>query len=90
MTTIRLTPAQKRKLEGARKVIEGYRGRRMSRGEAVEELADFALGRRAEFAGVADEEIPPWKDDPLFAPDFGFDFGKTDEKSVDRLVYGRK
>jgi hypothetical protein len=90
VTTVRLTPGQKRKLDGALKVIEGYRGRRLSRGEAVEALADFAMERRADLAQRTDEERPEWMDDPLLDPDFGFNFGRTDEKSVDRLVYGRR
>jgi len=90
VTTVRLTPAQKRKLEGARKVIEAHRGRRLSRGEAVAELSDFAMERRADLAASSQRKDPPWKDDPLLAPDFGFHFGRTDAKSIDRLLYGGK
>lgn len=90
MTTIRLTPSQKRRVEGAIKVVEGYRGRRMSRGEAVAEFADFVMGKRAEFVARKDAEEPPWKDDPIFKPDFGWHFGRTDASSVDELVYGRR
>lgn len=90
VTTIRLTPAQKRKLEGARKVIEAHRGRRMSRGEAVAHLAEFALDRRAELVEQNPEVKPSWLDDPLLDPNIGWDMGYTDEKTVDRLLYGRK
>lgn len=90
MTTIRLTPSQKRKLDRALKVIEGYRGRRLSRGEAVESLADFAMDRRDQLAAEAEGRAPDWRDDPIFAPDFGWDMGYTDEKTVDRLLYGRR
>ncbi len=88
MTTIRLTPTQKRKLEGARKVIEAHRGRRLSRGEAVAELAEFAMERRADLVNEDRNAEPPWKDDPLLDPDIGFHFGRTDAKSIDRLIYG--
>ena len=82
MTTIRLTPAQNRKLEGARKIFEARRGRRLSLGQVVAELADF-IRRTA-------EEARPCSGDPLLDPKIGWHFGRTDEKSVDKLVYGRR
>ena len=90
MTTLRLTPSQKRTLEKARQVLSSRSGRRISQGEAVEQFARFAFERRADLGRGADSELPPWKDDPLFDPDIGFRLGRTDERSVDRLVYGRR
>jgi hypothetical protein len=90
MPTVRFTPSQKRRLDAALKVIEGYRGRRLSRGEAIAQLADRASKRPAEFAEPLTPETPEWLNDPIFDPNFGIDMGRTDEKTVDRLLYGRR
>lgn len=89
VTTIRLTPAQKRKVDGALKVIEGYRGRRLSRGEVVAKAVDVAMRHRDE---LADEEegAPEWRSDPIFDRDIGIDMGKTDGRTVKRLLYGMR
>lgn len=90
VTTLRLSLAQKRRLEEAQKVLEARKGRSLAKGEVVERLARFALERRGEWAEEERGDEAPWRDDPLFDPDIGFDMGKTDERSVDKLLYGRR
>lgn len=90
MTTLRLTGAQKRKLEEARQVLEALEGDRVTQGEAVEFLAGFALEHRTDLARRQNPEKPSWIDDPLLDPEIGFDMGKTDERTRDRLLYGRR
>lgn len=90
VTTLRLSQGQKRRLEEAQRVLEARRGRSVAKGEVVERLARFALERRGEWAQEPLPEPVPWRDDPLFDPDIGFDMGKTDERTVHRLLYGRR
>ena len=89
MTTIRVTPSQKRKLDGALRVIQGYQGRRVARGEALARVVDVAM-RHPEELGGDDEERPAWRDDPIFDPNIGIDMGKTDGRTVKRLLYGMR
>lgn len=90
MTTIRLTPRQKGKLSKASEILAGLRRRRLSQGDAVEVLADFALHHRGLLAESADDIERPRGDDPFFDRSLTFDFGPTDERTHDRLLYGRK
>jgi len=90
VTTIRLTASQKRSLERARSVLRKSRRREVPRGEAVAVLAEFALRHRESLAagGEGDERIP--EDDPLFDFSIVFDIGRTDERTHDRVLYGRR
>ena len=89
-TSVRLRTAQKRKLEEAVKLLERRLGRRMTRGQAVTALADAALRKPElldEAAGQLDLDL---RDDPFFDPSFAFDMGKTDARTLDKLLYGGK
>lgn len=88
MTTVRLTTAQKSKLEKAAEVLRNTRGRRVSRGEAVAALAEFALRHRELLAAAAERDVRR-DDDPFFDLSLTFDLGRTDEKTHDRVLYGR-
>ena len=90
MTTIRLTPRQKSKLSKASLILASLRGRRLSQGDAVEALAEFALRNRGLLPESADDIERPRDDDPFFDRSLTFDFGPTDERTHDRLLYGRK
>ena len=89
MTTLRLTPGQKRSLERAADVIERISGRRPSQGEAVEKLAEFALGHPALWAEDARDDPYDYASDPLFDMKIVFGGGKRSKKSVDETLYGR-
>jgi len=52
MTTIRLDEAQKKKLAKAARLLEASTGRKLSQGDAVEALSEFAL-RNRELANAA-------------------------------------
>ena len=90
MTTVRLTHVQKRKLEKARKLLATRRGRRVTQGEAVERLADLAIDNHAALTEREPREDRPWSDDPLTSRSIGWDFGYTDHRTIDRLLYGRR
>src|SRR3989304_1554035 len=97
MTTIRLSPRQKAKLNEASRILQALRKRRVSHGEAVEALAEVApgegarpaladrrlLARAAEGPSVREEE-------PFFDLSLVFALGPTDERTHDRVLYGRK
>lgn len=89
MTTLRLTLEQKETLRKASKILETALGRKVSQGDAVEALAEFALRHRDILSRAADELalVPP--DDPFFDLSLTFDLGRTDERSHDRLLYGK-
>jgi len=53
MTTVRLTPSQKKRLQEAAAIVERFSGRRPSQGETVERLAQFALKHPALWAEEA-------------------------------------
>lgn len=89
VTTIRLTAAQKKRLGQASQVLGSVLGRRLSQGETVDALADFALRNRDLLGSDPEELNRPRDDDPFFDPDLTFDFGRTDERSHDRVLYGR-
>lgn len=90
MTTLRLTPDQKAKLRKAADILETTLGRKVSQGDAVEALAEFALRHRDMLTRASDELalVPP--DDPFFDLRLTFDLGRTDERSHDRLLYGKR
>lgn len=91
VTTVRLTDAQKRKLEGARKLIAARRGQRVSQGDTIERLVDFAMEHSAGWAEAGSkEEEESLLDDPLLDPNIGWNMGPTDHRTVDRLLYGRR
>ncbi len=89
MTTIRLTEAQKELLNRATGILEGVLGRGLSQGEAVEALATFALRNRALLATSSKESARSLETDPFYDMSIAFDIGKTDERTVDKVLYGR-
>lgn len=89
MTTIRLTEAQKDLLNRATGILEGVLGRRLSQGEAVEALATFALRNRALLASSSKDSARSLENDPFYDASIVFDMGKTDERTVDKVLYGK-
>lgn len=87
-TSIRLGSSQKRKLEQAAKLLERRLGRRVSHGQAVEALADAALRRPQLLDQAAERMDLDLRDDPFFDPSFVFDLGKTDARTIDKILYG--
>ncbi|HEX9708414.1 MAG TPA: hypothetical protein VGB42_00335 [Candidatus Thermoplasmatota archaeon] len=90
VTTLRLTRAQKRQLEEAKRLLEARTGRSISQGETVEMLSRFALDKRAMLVESIEEDEETWEGDPLFDHRLTFAAGRTNEKTIDRLLYGRK
>lgn len=90
MTTIRLSPEQKEALRKAAEILEKSLGRRLSQGEAVAALAEFALRNRAALANAFASETMNLAEDPLYNTSLVFDAGPTDARSLDRLLYGRR
>ncbi len=85
-TSIRLKSTQKRKLEQAARLLERRSGRKVTHGEAVEALADAAI-RRPGLIDAAADRLDLSKD-LFFDPSFVFDMGKTNARTLDRLLYG--
>src|SRR5881296_2362294 len=88
MTTIRLSSEQKETVRKASEVLEKTLGRRLSQGEAVAALAEFALWNRAALANAFASEAPDLTKDPFYDTSLVFDAGPTDARSIDRLLYG--
>lgn len=89
MTTVRLTPSQKLKVRKASEILRSIVGRNVTQGETVAALADFALRHRELLADMASEATVHREDDPFFDLSLTFDLGKTDERTHDRVLYGR-
>jgi len=90
MTTIRLSSEQKEAVREASEILEKRLGRRLSQGEAVAALAEFALRNRAALANAVSAEMPDLTKDPFYDTSLVFDAGPTDARSLDRLLYGRR
>ncbi len=90
MTTIRLTSEQKEAVRKASGILEKSLGRRLSQGEAVAALAEFALRNRAALANAVSSETPDLAKDPFYNTSLVFDAGPTDARTIDRLLYGRR
>lgn len=90
MTTIRLAEDQKAKLEEAVRVLAATRGRKVSQGEAVAILADFASEHPDLLLRPTSAGAETWREDPFLDPSLAFDLGPTDERTHDRVLYGRK
>jgi len=90
VTTIRLTPAQKRKLDSAVKILARRRGAHVSRGEAVAELAEIALRNSVRWWPSGHEPEFDVSKDPLFDKSIIFDMGPTDSRKLDDLIYGHR
>jgi hypothetical protein len=90
MTTIRLTSSQKRQLEKAQAILVKASQRRISQGETVAALAEFALRNRVLLAKA--QQGPTWipEDDPFYDTSIAFDLGASDERTHDRTLYGRR
>jgi hypothetical protein len=89
-TTIRLTRDQKRKLQEAQDILQKRSTRKVSQGEAVRALAEFALRNRVLLAKSSEDEPPDLEDDPFYDLSIVFDFGATDARTHDRVLYGRR
>ena len=87
MTTIRLTDIQKDKLLRVVEIMRKVRGRSVSQGEAVEALVDLALGNRGLLADPAEGVRP---NDSFWDTSLTFDLGRTEERTHDRVLYGRR
>lgn len=83
-----MTGSQKARLEKALEILRAATGRRMSRGESVAALADFALRHRALLAKSKGELAQSRDRDPFFDATLVFDVGRTDERTHDRTLYG--
>jgi hypothetical protein len=90
MTTLRLSREQKEAVRKAAEILEKGLGRRLSQGEAVAALAEFALQNRTALAKAFSSEVPDLKSDPFYDMSIVFDFGPTDARTLDRLLYGRR
>jgi len=90
MTTIRLSSELKEAVRKASEILEKSVGRRLSQGEAVAALAEFALRNRASLANALSSEMPDLRKDPFHDTSLVFDAGPTDARSLDRLLYGRR
>jgi len=90
MTTLRLSPEQKKAVRQAAEIMEKSSGRRFSQGEAVAALAEFALRNRAALANAFSSEMPDLTKDPFYDTSLVFDAGPTDARTIDRLLYGRR
>src|SRR2546427_11039087 len=90
MTTLRVSAEQKEAVRKAAEVLEKSLGRRLSQGEAVAALAEFALRNRAALANSFALETMNLAEDPFYDTSLVFDAGPTDARSLDRLLYGRR
>jgi hypothetical protein len=90
MTTIRLSSEQKKTFRKASQILEKTLGRKLSQGEAVAVLAEFALRNRAALANAFASETPDFTNDPFYDTSLVFHVGPTDARSIDRLLYGRR
>lgn len=88
MTTVRLSKRQKKRLESGRRLLESLSHRKWSRGEVVERLAEFALDHRDLLASSGSEETLDRRNDPFFDLSIVFPGGPTDERTIDRVLYG--
>src|SRR5213080_427192 len=89
-TTVRLTSAQKRKLQEAQAILQKRSTRKISQGEAIGAFADFALQNRVLLASDAKDMRQALEDDPFYDLSIVFDLGPTDARTLDRLLYGRR
>jgi hypothetical protein len=90
MSTVRLTDAQKRRLTDGQRLLEGAEGRKLTQGEAIAELAQFALRHREILAARPHAARAELYDDPLLDSTLVIDMGPTDASSIDRLLYGKR
>ena len=89
VTTVRLTPAQKRRLHEAKQLLEGVEGRKLSHGEAIAAMAEFATRHREVLAEQPSDASAEIEGDPLLDLSLVFNMGRTDARSIDRLLYGQ-
>src|SRR5438876_11775522 len=89
-TTIRLSSAQKRKLQEAQAILQKQSTRKISQGMAVVALAEFALRNRVLLVRASEETRRALKDDPFYDLSIVFDVGPTDARTHDRVVYGTR
>ena len=90
MTTVRLTGSQKARLEASRRLLENAGGRKLTQGEAIEEMAQFVLHHReilGEHPGMSSAIAA---DDPMFDPKVVIEMGETDPSTIDRVLYRKR
>ncbi len=90
MTTVRLTSAEKRKLQKAQEILEKGSARKWSQGEAVAALAEFALRHRVLLSKASEDVKLVSEGDPFYDLSITFDIGATDARAHDRVLYGRR
>jgi len=55
----------------------------------VEALATFALRNRALLASSSKDSARSLENDPFYDTSIVFDMGKSDERTVDKVLYGK-
>ena len=90
MTTVRLTPEQKRHLQAGKRLLEGVEGRTLSHGEAIVAMAEFTTRHRELLAEQPSDASSEIEGDPLLDLSLLFDMGRTDARTVDRVLYGKR
>lgn len=90
MTTVRLTPTQKQRLEEGKLLLEGLTGERLTHGEVVRRLADAVLDHREVLAADPEQLTVDARRDPMLDWSITFDMGRTDARSHDRVLYGKR
>ncbi len=89
MPRIRLTDYQKAKLERVKRLLEALRSRKLTQGEAIEALVEFAE-RNREYLVRSNPRGDELRGDPLFDMSIVFDIGPTDARTHDRVLYRRE
>src|SRR5205809_7145276 len=89
-TTIRLSSAQKRKLQEAQAILQKQSTRKISQGKAVVALAEFALRNRVLLVRASEGMRRALKDDPFYDLSIVFDAGPTDARMHDPVLYGMR
>ena len=90
MPTVRLSAAQKDRLEEGKRLLEGIEGRNLTHGAAVAEMARLVLRHRELLATEPDAARDEIDGDSLLDPELVFDMGPTAARTVDRLLFGRR
>src|SRR5271169_4618688 len=90
MTTVRLTGSQKAQLEASQRLLENVEGRKLTQGEAIEELAQFALRHREILAEDPGASGSVAAEDPMFDPAVEVEMGKTGPDTIDRVLYRKR
>ncbi len=90
MTTVRLSDAQRRRLEEGKRVLEDAEGKKLTQGEAIAELAQFTIRHRGILAEEPQAARLDLEGDSLLDMTLVFDMGRTNPRTIDRLLYGKQ